>query len=57
MSLKGIFGTDSVDNDRPSADHAFHVSQLHIILNKIDTLLETFASKVRDGLYNATSPE
>ncbi|KAF9469517.1 nuclear pore protein 84/107 [Collybia nuda] len=41
----------------PPADHAFHFSQLHIILDRTSTLLETFASGLRDGSYSQTSFE
>ncbi|KAI0739444.1 nuclear pore protein 84/107 [Daedaleopsis nitida] len=38
------------------ADHPYHVSQLHIILNRTDVLLETFASNLQEGLY-LSAPE
>ncbi|KAG1854581.1 107-domain-containing protein [Suillus subluteus] len=33
--------------DGPTADHAFHVSQLAIILDRTSSLLETFAARLR----------
>lgn len=39
------------------ADHAFHVSQLHIILDRTSTLLEIFANGLTDGIYADTSSE
>ncbi|KII84942.1 hypothetical protein PLICRDRAFT_146529 [Plicaturopsis crispa FD-325 SS-3] len=44
-------------DDGPPAGHAFHVSQLHIILDRTDTLLGVFASNLRDGLYDISSSE
>ncbi|RDB21680.1 hypothetical protein Hypma_011219 [Hypsizygus marmoreus] len=41
----------------PSADHAFHFSQLHIILDRTGTLLDVFANGLRDGSYSQTSFE
>ncbi|KAF8884657.1 nuclear pore protein 84/107 [Infundibulicybe gibba] len=43
--------------DGPPADHAFHFSQLHIILDRTNTLLEVFANGLRDGLYPPSSFE
>ena len=42
---------------RQPADHAFHVSQLHIILDRTSTLLEIFATGLTDGMYADTSSE
>ncbi|KAF4588314.1 Nucleoporin nup84 [Pleurotus pulmonarius] len=39
------------------ADHAFHVSQLHIILDRTSTLLEIFANGLTDGIYADTSSD
>jgi len=36
---------------RPLADHAFHFSQLYIILNRTTQLLEAFARGLTDGSY------
>ncbi|KZP13590.1 hypothetical protein FIBSPDRAFT_797582 [Athelia psychrophila] len=41
----------------PPADHAFHVSQLNIILGRTDPLLEVFADGLRDGNYDPASIE
>ena len=41
---------------RAAADHPYHVSQLHIILDQTDTLLESFASGLQEGLY-VSAPE
>ncbi|GLB38465.1 putative nuclear pore protein 84 / 107 [Lyophyllum shimeji] len=41
----------------PGADHPFHYSQLHIILNQTDQLLDTFAMKLRSGTFLPSSPE
>ncbi|KAF9475041.1 hypothetical protein BDN70DRAFT_884207 [Pholiota conissans] len=37
--------------DGPPADHAFHFSQLYIILNRTDRLLDVFAKGLTDGTY------
>jgi nuclear pore complex protein Nup107 len=39
------------------ADDPFHISQLHIILDRTDTLLDDFASRLRDGAYDSESSE
>jgi len=39
------------------ADDPFHVSQLHIILDRTDALLDDFASRLRDGAYDRESAE
>lgn len=41
----------------PGADDPFHVSQLHIILDRTDSLLDDFAAKLRDGAYDRESAE
>ncbi|KAH9043875.1 nuclear pore protein 84/107 [Lactarius pseudohatsudake] len=41
----------------PGADDPFHVSQLHIILNRTDALLDDFASRLRDGAFDRESAE
>ncbi|KAF8639343.1 hypothetical protein AX17_001562 [Amanita inopinata Kibby_2008] len=41
----------------PPADHAFHFSQLHIVLNRTSTLLDVFAGGLRDGSYGPSSYE
>ena len=38
------------------ADHPYHVSQLHIILERTDELLESFANGLQEGLY-VSAPE
>ncbi|KAI0723479.1 nuclear pore protein 84/107 [Earliella scabrosa] len=38
------------------ADHPYHVSQLHIIINRTDELLESFANGLQQGLY-LSAPE
>ena len=43
--------------NRASADHAFHVSQIHIVMDQTDTLLDIFASGLRDGSYDPNAPE
>jgi len=40
-----------------SADDPFHISQLHIILDRTDALLDDFACKLRDGAYDPESSE
>ncbi|PPQ72703.1 hypothetical protein CVT24_012914 [Panaeolus cyanescens] len=37
--------------DGPPADHPFHFSQLFIILNRTDYLLDVFASGIQNGTY------
>ena len=39
------------------ADDPFHISQLHIILDRTDGLLDDFASRLRDGAYDPESSE
>ncbi|KAG5640987.1 hypothetical protein DXG03_006451, partial [Asterophora parasitica] len=51
-SLKSISVAEGL-----GADHAFHFSQLHIILNQTDTLLQTFAARLRQGSFSHSSPE
>ncbi|KAG6332899.1 hypothetical protein ID866_6186, partial [Astraeus odoratus] len=46
-----------VVDDGPPADHAFHISQLAIILGRIQPLLETFATGLTDGIYDPQSSE
>ncbi|KAL4062442.1 nuclear pore protein 84/107 [Scleroderma yunnanense] len=46
-----------VVDDGPPADNAFHVSQLAIILNRIQPLLEDFAAGLRDRKHDPDSPE
>jgi nuclear pore complex protein Nup107 len=41
----------------PGADDPFHVSQLHIILDRTDALLDEFATRLRDGAYDRDSAE
>ena len=43
--------------DGPGADDPFHVSQLHIILDRTDSLLDDFAARLRDGAYDRESAE
>jgi hypothetical protein len=39
------------------ADHPFHVSQLFIILNRTEFLLDLFATGLEDGTYPRSSLE
>ena len=39
------------------ADDPFHISQLHIILDRTDALLDDFASRLRDGAFDPESSE
>src|SRR6267142_2815694 len=39
------------------ADDPFHISQLHIILDSTDALLDDFASRLRDGARDPESSE
>ena len=41
----------------PRADHPFHVSQLFIILDRTDLLLDVFATGLEDGTYPRSSVE
>jgi nuclear pore complex protein Nup107 len=41
----------------PRADHPFHVSQLFIILNRTELLLDVFATGLEDGTYSRSSVE
>lgn len=51
-SLKGI-----VVMEGPPADHAFHFSQLYIILNRTSQLLEAFALGLTDGSFKPGTVE
>ncbi|RDX54330.1 hypothetical protein OH76DRAFT_1341693 [Lentinus brumalis] len=42
--------------DGAPADHPYHISQLHIILDRTDELLESFANGLQEGLY-LSAPE
>lgn len=42
---------------RAPSDSPYHISQLHIILDRTDGLLEAFAEGLRDGSYDPTAPE
>lgn len=63
MCWKGTFlrligiGLVLTEAGSPPADHAFHVSQLNIILGRTDPLLEVFADGLRDGHYDPASIE
>ena len=41
----------------PRADHPFHVSQLFIILDRTESLLDVFATGLEDGTYPRSSVE
>lgn len=41
----------------PRADHPFHASQLFIILNRIELLLDVFATGLEDETYPRSSIE
>ena len=43
--------------DSPPADSPYHISQLHIILGRMDELLGAFAGGLRDGEYDPSLPE
>ncbi|KAI0073069.1 hypothetical protein K474DRAFT_1711028 [Panus rudis PR-1116 ss-1] len=40
----------------PPADDPYHVSQLHIILNETDFLLEEFAKRLKSGSWDPSAP-
>ena len=42
---------------RLPADNAFHMSQLHIILDSTEHLLDDFASRLQNGLYDRSASE
>jgi hypothetical protein len=42
---------------RAPADHVFHVSQLHIVLDRTGDLLENYATNLRDQIYDPNSYE
>ncbi|EIW74182.1 hypothetical protein CONPUDRAFT_140572 [Coniophora puteana RWD-64-598 SS2] len=54
-SLEGLSGAQVEDG--PPADHAFHVCQLAIIMDRIHPLLEGFASGLQNGMYEPSMPE
>ncbi|KAI0259467.1 nuclear pore protein 84/107 [Gloeopeniophorella convolvens] len=39
------------------ADDPFHISQLHIVLDRTDSLLDEFAARLRDGAFDPDSSE
>ncbi|KAJ7221638.1 nuclear pore protein 84/107 [Mycena pura] len=41
----------------PGAQHPFHYSQLQIILNRIEPLIENFSAGIQDGTYSSDSFE
>ncbi|KAH9929251.1 nuclear pore protein 84/107 [Fomitopsis serialis] len=41
----------------PDANDPFHVSQLHIILDRTDQLLQAFASSLQQGEYDTSTPQ
>lgn len=43
--------------NRPQADNPYHVSQLHIILDRTESLLDAFAHGLREGIYDTSSSE
>ncbi|EPS94050.1 hypothetical protein FOMPIDRAFT_1044042 [Fomitopsis schrenkii] len=46
-----------VVEEGPDAGDPFHVSQLHIILDRTDQLLEAFASSLQQGEYDTSLPQ
>lgn len=52
--LEGLGGVQVAEG--APADHPYHVSQLHIILDRTDELLEAFANGLQEGLY-VSAPE
>ncbi|KAI1789328.1 nuclear pore protein 84/107 [Ganoderma leucocontextum] len=52
--LEGLSGVQVAEG--APADHPYHVSQLHIILDRTDELLEAFANGLQEGLY-VSAPE
>lgn len=46
-----------VEEGQPPADNPYHVSQLHIILDRTDALLDAFANTLRQGAYDIMSPQ
>ncbi|KIM43977.1 hypothetical protein M413DRAFT_68391 [Hebeloma cylindrosporum] len=43
--------------DGPAADHPFHVSQLYVILDQLETLFNMFANGLQDGAFTRSSFE
>ncbi|CCM01547.1 uncharacterized protein FIBRA_03605 [Fibroporia radiculosa] len=43
--------------DGPPADNPYHITQLNIILDRTDALLDAFAEGLRNSTYLTTSPE
>ena len=50
-------GVCADEGRRPDAGDPFHVSQLHIILDRTDKLLEAFASSLQEGEYDTSLPQ
>ncbi|RPD76536.1 hypothetical protein L226DRAFT_460097 [Lentinus tigrinus ALCF2SS1-7] len=55
LDTLGALSNVQVSEGAP-ADHPYHVSQLHIILDRTDELLESFANGLQEGLY-LSAPE
>ena len=47
---------DDIPGNSAPADHPYHVSQLHIILDQTDRLLESFSTGLQEGTY-VSAPE
>ncbi|KAF7797288.1 hypothetical protein EIP86_008483 [Pleurotus ostreatoroseus] len=56
MSSLESLATVAVE-DGPPADSPYHISQLNIILDRTDALLESFADGLKQKSYDETSPE
>ncbi|KAI0942549.1 hypothetical protein AcW1_003147 [Taiwanofungus camphoratus] len=55
LSALESLGNISVE-DGPPADDPYHVSQLHIILDRTEELLDAFANGLKEGSYDPLSP-
>ncbi|OBZ72749.1 hypothetical protein A0H81_06689 [Grifola frondosa] len=56
LNALGALGGVQV-SDGPPASNPYHVSQLHIILDRTDELLDAYANGLKDGSYDRTSAE
>ncbi|OCH90763.1 nuclear pore protein 84/107 [Obba rivulosa] len=54
-ALESLAGVSVAEG--PPASHPFHITQLHIVLNRLPELLDAFATGLMSGSYDPRSPE
>ena len=52
-----MYNLDAKKKCRPPSTDPFHVSQLHVILNRTDKLLADFAAGLQNGEFNPDQPK